>query len=99
MITHVLGEIEVVELKFKDTTGAKWVLDTDIVTWGRDNPPDNIADVGVYMSPDTSHVLSMTKPKVTPILGLPNGSTCKRTESSKSVKCQLKFLANSSSCR
>ena len=47
LITRVLGEIEVVEVKFKDTTSAEWVLDTGTLTWGGDNPLDNISRVGV----------------------------------------------------
>ena len=47
LITSVLGEKEVTEMKFKDTTDLEWVLDTGTLTWGGDNPHVNIANLGV----------------------------------------------------
>ena len=47
LMTLVLGEIGVEEVKFNDTTGTTCVLDISVLTYGGESPPTNIAEVGV----------------------------------------------------
>ena len=59
LMTLVLGEIGVEEVKFNDTTSGTCVLDICVLTCRGDTPSTNIAKLGVYISPYPSPELDI----------------------------------------
>ena len=89
LATWPLGDTVVNEPKFNDTIGAVDILVLGALTDEGDTPLTIKDEVGVEITPKPSPNLNITTLKGTPTIGGPNGLTCSKMGSLRSVRGEL----------